>query len=375
MNLIANVRTRIWANRVSHVKRYMAGKVQLNVKIGEEVQPQDVLGTALISAGFSSVNIAKMLGVPPSEGGKYLQRALGKIIYKGELLAFKKGMFGEKAIKAPTDGLVEFYDDKTGELRLQLMPKTVSLIAGVFGIIDDVNYDKNEVTIKTMVTEVFGILGSGKERGGILDIIGNQGGLVNQSQIKVTMHQHVLVAGSLVDGSVLKSAAGFGLSGIICGGLNVNDYKAITGGVDPGTRFGTDIGISVMATEGFGLLPMGDDIFSLIEPFNNKFVFIHGNARKLLLPTATSDSILTMRKIDLALNKSPDITPEVEMGEISIGNKVRIVWPPFMGLQGQVLAIDQTPTVLDSGISTILLTIETLKQKLRVPFVNIEIIK
>lgn len=375
MSLAANFRLRIKVKRAAHVKRFLAGKTKLDVAIGQEVQPQDILGRSTISAGFSSINIANALHVSPNDGGKYLQKPIGKVIYKGELLALKKGIFGEKVVKAPTDGLLEFYDHNLGEIRLQLLPKNVPLTAGVFGIVDGINNTKNEVIIKTFVTEVFGILGSGNERGGVLEVLTNQGGLINQTQIEASMHQHILVAGGLVDGGILKKAAGFGLSGIICGGLNVYDYKAIAQGLDPNTRFGTDIGISVVATEGFGLIPIGDDIFNLIKNYNNKFVFINGNAHKVLLPTADSDSILSLRKISLPVAKSPEVAPDVELKELAVGARVRIIWPPFMGSQGKIVAIDKTTTVLESGIPTIMLTLETPTQKLKVPFANVEIIE
>lgn len=373
--LIANVRTRIQVNRVTHVKRSLVGEGKLTVRVGEEVHPQDILGRSFLSAGFSAVNIAKMLNVLPSEGGRYIQRPTGKVIYRGELLALKKGIFGQKIVRAPTDGLIEAYDVKTGELRLQFLSKEIPLTAGIIGIVDNVSYVTNEVTIKTMATEVFGILGSGKERGGILNILGAAGDLVNPFQIRMDMHQHIILAGSLVESDILRKATGFGLSGIICGGVNVSDYRAIMGSVDPTKRIGTDVGISLVITEGFGLIPMGSDIFSLMRPYDGKFIFINGNTNQVLLPTLATDSILTLRKISLPIEKIHNIAPEIVLGEINIGDRVRLIWPPFMGVQGKVISIDETPTLLESGISTILLTIETAKQKLKIPYTNIEIIK
>ncbi len=373
--LVANVRTRIQVNRVTHVKRSLIGEGKLTVRVGEEVQPQDILGQSLLSAGFSAVNIAKMLNVRPSEGGKYIQRPTGKVIYKGELLALKKEIFGKKVVVAPTDGLIETYDAKTGELRLRFLSKEIPLTAGIIGIVDNVNYVTNEVIIKTMVTEIFGILGSGRERSGVLNILGAPGDLVHPTQIQTQMHQQIILTGGLVDSSILRKAAGFGLSGIVCGGLNVVDYRSIMGSINPAKRVGTDVGISIVVTEGFGLIPVGSDIFNLMRPFGGKFVFLNGNINQVLLPTATADSILTLRKSSLPLEKVHDMVPEVELGEIKIGLKVRIIWPPFMGAQGKVISIDQTPTVLESGISTILLTLETTKQKLKIPYTNIEIIK
>src|SRR5207247_585670 len=114
-------------------------KGQIFVSKDWEVAPHDIIGKSVVSAGFSAVNLARKLSVSPQEAEKYIQRPVGSTIFKGELLAFKKGTFFKKIITAPTDGIIDSYDKTSGELRLKFLPREVPLTAGVYGIVDDVN--------------------------------------------------------------------------------------------------------------------------------------------------------------------------------------------------------------------------------------------
>lgn len=371
-NLLANIRFRVRPNRITHVRRALVGKGKLLVSKNEEIKPDDILGKSTLTSGFSVINLAKKLGVSPQEGLKYVQRPIGKTIFKGELLAFKKGILGKKFITAPTDGLIENYSSKTGELRIEFLPKEIPLTAGVVGIVERIDQKTGEVFIKTRVTEVYGVFGSGKERNGVLTILGGRGDLLHSSKIEDSLRQHVIVAGALIYGEALRKAAGLGVYGIISGGLNVADYSSIINTLDPRSRIGSDVGLSIFATEGFGPLPIGEDIYQILKSFHSKFVMIHGNTNRLILPDSNPDSILALRKTSLPIAKLPPIAPEVKLEGIKIGGKVRIIWPPFMGSQGLVVGIDQTVTLLESGISTYLVTVETSSRKIKVPYTNIE---
>lgn len=92
------------------------------------------------------------------------------------------------------------------------------------------------------------------------------------------------------------------------------------------------------------------------------------------MPSNDPDSILSCRKVELPKVGAQGVRPELTISEIKTGLKVRLIWPPFMGMQGIVNHIDNTPTTLDSGISTYMLIIETKTKMIRVPYSNVEII-
>lgn len=372
--LYANHRIRVNLRICRLVKRTLKGPGTILASKNTEVSPHDVLGRYKLTAGFTRVNIAQELSVRPEEVKRYLKKEVGRTVFKGELLALKKGLFGSSQIIAPTDSIFESLNDKTGEVSLRLIPKDVSLTSGVFGVVQDIDAVRGEVSIKCMSTEVYGIFGTGSEKEGFINVISGPGDLVNASQITAAHRGQILVAGSLVMEETIKKALTCNVNGIICGGLNMDDYISMAISLVPSKRVGTEIGISLIATEGFGLLPIGEDFQEIFRSHNNKFAIVNGNLGMILLPSNDPDSILGCRKVSLPDNQALGARPELGISEIKIGLKVRLVWPPFMGTQGVVSRIDETPTTLDSGISTYMLTIETKTRKMRVPYSNVEII-
>lgn len=371
--LLANFRTRIIPNRIVRVRRIFPGKSHIQVQVREEVNPEDIIGKSLSSGGFSVVNLAADLGISAQDGEKYLQKKIGDHLYQGELLAEKKNLLGKKIVTSPTDGILESYDKKTGSLRLNLLNKELLVTSGVHGIVEAINPAQNEVIIKTMGTQVFGILGSGKERGGILQFISG-GGLVQKRQIDESMRTHILVAQSLIYGDAIKQAMSLNVSGIISGGIEFDTYESIIKNMDEHKSRGSDVGISMMVSEGFGPIVMGSDILSTLQLYEGKFVFLNGNSSQLLLPSTNVDSILTIRKTALPNLKIPEVSPEITIKEIEVGANARVIWPPFIGAYGKVVAIDQTPSMLSSSINTFLVTLETNKRKIKIPYTNIELV-
>lgn len=373
-SLFANRRIRIKPRICKLVKRVLKGPGRILVQKNIEVSPHDILGHYKLTTGFTKVNIARELNVSPAEVDKFLKKSVGQTVFKGELLAFKKSFFGTNQIIAPTDAIFESIDPKSGEATLKLIPKDIALTSGVFGIVENINQSEGEITIKCLTTEIYGVIGTGNEKEGFLNVISGPGDLVNAYKITPANRGQILVAGSLIMQETIKKALTCNVSGIICGGLNLEDYLSMAISLIPSKRVGTEIGISIVASEGFGLVPIGEDFQEVLNRHNGRFAMISGNLGRILLPSDDPDSILSCRKVSLLEDPAKGVKPEVSIGEIKEGISVRLVWPPFFGAQGVVKAIDNTPTTLPSGISTYLLTVETKARKIRVPYTNVEII-
>lgn len=372
--LFANRRIRINPGVCKLVKRSLKGPGTILAQKNTEIAPHDIIGRYKVTAGFSVVNLAKELNVSPGDVSKYLQKPVGKTVFKGELLASRKTLFSNSQIVAPNDSIFENLNETTGEARFKMIPKDVSLTSGVFGVIENVDQEQGEITIRCMMTEVYGVFGTGSDKEGFLKVISGPGDLVNSSKITEENKGQILVAGALIMEETIKKALSCNVNGIICGGLNMDDYLAMAGSFSPGKKIGTEIGISIIATEGFGLLPIGEDLQEIFLSYNSRFAMINGNLGRLLLPSNDADSILSCRKVSLPTVVAQGVKPELTISEIRPGVKVRLIWPPFMGAQGIVDSLDSSPTSLESGISTYLLTVETRSRKIRVPYSNVEVI-
>lgn len=380
MSYFVNKRLRVELDVITYVTRSLPGRGKIAISVGQEVSPPEIIGSSTTAAGFRNFNLSKMLEVSPAEVRRYLQRPIGQRIYKGELLAYKPGGFfkTKKIITAPTDGMLESIEDKTGLLRMSFLPRQRDLPAAVYGIVDKISEERGQIVIKTQATHIFGLFGTGLIRGGILRILGGRGDLISQSQISYDMDEQIVVAGGLIYGDAISFAVSVGINGIITGGINAADYRAMAGGrlIFP-RSMGGDIGLSLLVTEGFGSIPIGQDVYDALVKHNGKFAILDGNRAKLLLPSYKSDCIKKIRTTQLPPiydNLLPEPLVDIEAEELQVGQKVRIIGSPYMGEQGNIVSIDNTSTLLQSGISTILVTVEARIRKIKVPYSNIEII-
>ncbi|MBI2334892.1 hypothetical protein HYU96_03755 [Candidatus Daviesbacteria bacterium] len=368
-------RLRVEKDIIARIHRNLKAKGQLNVSVGQEVALDDIIGSCLVSPGFRTFDLSKNLAVSPREVKKYLKRSLGQRIYKGELLAYKERDFlrGKKIVISPSDGILEFFNETTGELRLNFLPRKVDLPAAVYGVVEEVDSSRGDVVIATQVSRIYGMFGTGRSRDGILNFIGRRDEMLGESKISAANSDQILVGGSLVYKEAISKAISSGVAGIITGGVNSKDYKGMSGGrlIFP-KKLETDIGIVLVSCEGFGPVPLGEDIYEVLQKYQGKFALLDGNHAIINLPSFESSSMTRVRN-----TKLPPVLKEdrrVEETEISLGSKVRVVGSSFAAEQGKVAAIDKTETLLPSGIYACLLTVETRRRKIKIPAANVELI-
>lgn len=372
-----NLRTRVLENVVTFIKRkplYHRGR--LLVRPGLEVVPEDVLGEGQSPLGFRSIHLASELEVSPKKALKYLKRPLGKAIYKGELLAVRSELWGlsKKNLFSPVDGVIVFYDREKGILKIKLQPKMVKMVSGVHGIIERVDEDTNEVIIKTLVSLVYGVAGCGKERGGMLKVLGSSGLVISPRQILEEMKGEILVGGGAILPDALKKAVRIGVTGIISGGVSAADYRSAAGGYVVPTNTIIDIGLTMLVTEGFGSIEIGPDIFSVLKEHDGRFAIMDGSNKCLILPTYDQNAMIDIRKAQLPKNSDSISVEQVKPVELKAGIRVRVIVSPYFGTQGVVDSIDRVSTKLPSGIKTLMVTVRTSSRKLRVPYQNLEAI-
>lgn len=371
-------RVRYQKDIITRVTRTLPGNGKLSVQEGQEVTPDEVIGSSTVSGGFRIINLSQLLGVAPASIERYLQRKVGQNVYKGELLAYKSGgLFrGERVITAPTDGVIDFINPSTGEIKLGFLPKKMRLPAAVFGIVESVDDSRGQVLIKTQITRIHGIFGTGLSRDGILHVLDRGSDLINSDSVSTKYAGYVLVNRGLIYKDAISASISVGVCGIITGGIGVGDYKGMAGGrlIFP-KKFDNDVGISVIVCEGFDLVPIGQDIFNILSENDQRFVFIDGNRATVDIPSYKSDCMVKIRQTQLPPQPEPDAERlQAQLEDLSIGAKVRVIGMTYLGEQGKIIRIDKSKTRSESGILSQFVTIETNTRKIQVPITNIEII-
>ena len=376
------IRMRIEKDIVTVVKRTLKGRGNITVSVGQEVTPEDLIGTSSISSGFRTINLAELLSVSPSQVSKYLKKQINQRVYKDELLAYKDGGFfqSKKIVVSPADGVLDFLNPDSGEVRMSFLPKKVNLPAGVYGIIEVVDKERGQVVIKTQVSRIHGLLGTGRVRDGSLIFVGRKDSLLSKESIPPRFEGHIIVGGSLIYKDGISASISSGVSGIITGGINAKDYRGMAGGRLVPNKLENDIGISIVCCEGFGSIPIGDDIYNLLRDYDGKFISMDGNKGLINLPSFESKSIIRVKQTHLPKLESSEEDEQSSLtdkttyiGELKLGQMARVIGNSYLGEQGKIISIDKTDTILPTGLGCQFLTLETKRRKIKVPVANIEV--
>ncbi len=233
---------------------------------------------------------------------------------------------------------------------------------GVCGILDVADPSSRSITVRTQATIIHGILGFGKNRDGIIKILGGPKDIISSKQITDEIKGKILIGGAMIIADALCRAQSLGATGIVTGGIDIRNFRTLTKGMGP---------VGLLITEGLGSASIGVDVFDVLKEFDGKFAILEGLSKRIILPNQNPNCLIKIRATALG-RENIDIVEGI--AELKVGAKVRIISDSFLGLQGVVEDIDQTPTLLPSGIQSTLVTIATSNRKIREPYQNIEII-
>jgi hypothetical protein len=368
MKLLAKIKRRIEEGQKQLLERSLETPGKILVKKGDKVKTEDIIAEGVLTSGFRSIALSDILGVRPKEAGRFILKKEGEKVRPGEIIAQKRGFFGlsKKTVSSPIEGTFGGYDSESGTLRLEFLPKIQRLAAICDGEVEEVP-DRKTVIISCAVSKVYGVCGSGRTREGVLRIIAKEDDFLLPSAIDESCSGSVIVGGALVSKAALNKAIAVGVSGIIAGGINARDFFEI-GGVSTSPFWtSSDIGLTLILTEGFGRCGMSAGIFSHLEKHKDRYVLIDGDKAVLTIP----QSLETQTK---PLAKYGKTYKEWVEREIETGDKVRIIDYDFLGVEGIVKNISSKSTPILGGLITHMVEIETKEGKIEVPYQNIEIL-
>jgi len=354
-------RKRVVLRKTVLIRRKAQGQAKALVKKGEEVLPEAILLEGEAPAGFRSVNFAQKLRASPSQANQFLLKKPGQRVRRGEQLAYKKGTlgFGEIRFFSPLDGLIKDYNKETGVLLLQFLPKHERVFAGVWGVVEEV--EGYEVLLRTKVLEVYGVVGTGKLREGMIKVLAKPSDFLLSSQIDNDCHGRIIVGGAMVSSDSFSKALAVGASGIVTGGMHARDFWAAGGGTVSPLGQTSDVGISAVLLEGFGHLPFFDSIYQVFSQNANKIAFIDGDQAKISIPLAEKPEELSNQE-------------EGQLKKLEVGDFVRIVGASNIGLYGKVKGILQEKMIFESGLEDYFVEVEKGKEIMKVPPSNLEIL-
>jgi hypothetical protein len=252
----------------------------LQVKVGETVTPETLIAKGMVpSQEIHELRLYRSLNIDPESVKDHITKHVGEDVEKDEVVAIARSFFGRQTrmARSPIDGVVENFSSQTGRMMIKGHPVPVEVYAHVPGVVKEL-YDNEGATVETDGYLYHGLFGVGGETHGELALAVESGDTpLTSAEIKPEYSGKILVGGSVATLDALREAIKQGVKGIIVGGIDQKDLTYFLGyEIGVGVTGGEDIGLTLILTEGFGVNPIPDDVFSEYGEHAGKLACIDG---------------------------------------------------------------------------------------------------
>ena len=354
-------------------ERRLPLKGDVLVAAGKTVVPDDTVARTYLPGNVQMVNIANLLNVDAQDIAEVMLVDIGSKIKEGELLAETKGLFGffKSSAVSPVDGVLESISDITGQVVLREVPMPVEIDAYMNGKVASV-LEEEGVVVTANAVFIQGIFGMGGEnRGDLRVLVDNREDELTPEMIPGDVKGAVIVGGSFISLEAYKKAISVGAAAVVAGGFNYHDLKDILGYTLGVAITGSEnVGTSLILTEGYGRIPMGNRCFELLQQHNGKFTSVNGSTQiragvirpEIVIPLTADDSMDSRSDKDTTSG-------------ISAGSLVRVIRAPYFGDIGTVVSLPSELQQMESETMVRVAEVEIGGETLVIPRANLEMVE
>lgn len=347
---------------------------EILVSKGDRVTAEQVVARTNLPGNVQTLNVAGLLGALPDEIEEAMFKKAGDGIKKDEVIAQSKGLFGlfKSQVKSPINGKIESISKITGQVILREPPIPVEVIGYIDGEVIEIIRSEG-VTVQTSGSFIQGIFGIGGETiGELMMATDNPAQVLTEKEIDKSFKDKVIIGGSMVTYTALEHARKIGVKGIVVGGIEDQDLKRFMG-YDIGVAItgSENVGLTLIATEGFGELSMADRTFGLLKSLVGRKASING-ATQIRAGVMRPEVVVPMDE-KAASQRPSDISTGTGL---EVGMAVRIIREPFFGAIGKVVALPVKLADIETEAHVRVLEVELEdKKKITLPRANVEIIE
>jgi len=354
-------------------ERRLPLKGDVLVAAGKTVTPDDIVARTYLPGNVQMVNIANLLNIDAQDIAEVMLVDIGSEIKEGELLAETKGVFGffKSSAVSPVDGVLESISDITGQVVLREVPIPVEIDAYMNGKVASV-LEEEGVVVTANAVFIQGIFGMGGEnRGELRVLVDNREDELTSEMIPGDVKGAVIVGGSFISLEAYKKAISVGAAAVVAGGFNYHDLKDVLGYTLGVAITGSEnLGTSLILTEGYGKIPMGNRCFELLQQHNGKFTSVNGSTQiragvirpEIVIPLTADDS------------KEARSDKDTTSG-ISAGSLVRVIRAPYFGDIGTVVSLPSELQQMESETMVRVAEVESGGEILVIPRANLEMVE
>jgi hypothetical protein len=298
------------------------------VRVGERVEPTQVVAHVDLPGDFRILPVARLLDVPVSRVKRYMRVHVGDEVQRGQIIA-KRGRLFASTVKSPIDGTV--VDSGGGRLLIEAQPTPFDLRAYIHGTVSDV-LQYYGVVIETPGAVIQGVWGAGGESIGVLKCtVNSPDERLEAEAIDPACHGTILVGGVGLSDAALERAEELQVRGIVVGGLSPERIAHVE-----------QVPFPTIVTEGIGKVPMSKPIFRLLTTNDGREASISGRVQPrwgIVRP-------------EIVIPLPAEMVPPVQTQPgtpLKVGARVRLVRAPHVGAVGTVVALPAHARRLETG--------------------------
>jgi len=263
--------------------RMLPTRGEVLVETGETVTPDTVVARGLVpNPDVRDVPVSALLRVVPSGIEKHMLKKEGDGVEEGELIAGRRAFFGlsKYEVRSPIDGTIAWLSEVSGKAFVRGRPIRIEVGAHIPGCVVETEEGMG-ATLEVSAAFVEGSFGIGGEAHGELSfVVEDPGDAIAANMVREEHGGKILVGGALATPGALNRAVEVGVRGIVCGGVHQGDLMGFLGReIGVGVTGDEDVGLTLIVTEGFGEIPMREEVFSLLRRFSGGLACIDGSTQ------------------------------------------------------------------------------------------------
>lgn len=322
-------------------RRMLPMNGEVLVQRGQSVEALQVVARAEVPYHYHVVNVARQLAQTDLDMSQVMLKAEGEAVEADEVITVmeSKLAFLQRSARTPAAGHIAKIGQ--GWVLIETERTIVEVQAFVNGLVSGIIPHRG-VVIEAQGAMIQAACGFGGEAYGRLKrLVDSPFDSVEMDALDESVEQAIIVGGRFIDEDLLRLAEEKHVRGIIVGSI---DAALLT--LDPPTR------VRVVATEGFGNVPMSAYTFGHLTALNGREISMRGQTPALTLlsgqETPAPPVILSTSQRSTA---SSDAAPSLPH-EIAVGSRVRVTRGQFLGFVGEINAIPPQPQATEVGLMT-----------------------
>ncbi|MCB0193746.1 MAG: hypothetical protein KDJ65_17490 [Anaerolineae bacterium] len=351
--------TTVNTNRKLSIQRMLPAPGEILVEPGQTVEALTVVARTEIPSRYRMIDLARQLGQTNIDLAEVLRVAQGDSVAANELVAVAKVGFLQRSVRTPVAGYVAAIGPTW--LLLETERTTSEIQAFISGKVARILGNRG-VVIENSGAMIEAACGFGGEAVGRLKrMVNSPFEPLSIEAINEEVSDSIILGGQTVDEETLREAEKWKTRGIIVGSIDAALLE-----LDPPTK------VRVVATEGFGNIPMSAYTFGILTSLSRREVSIRGRSPHITSGSQPADPPLILaaappKKGSYTATSQPD-----KPNPVTEGSRVRAIQGPYLGHSGTIASIPTEPQVMETGILALGAQVKFHNEIVFVPWANLK---